>query len=296
MLDREERTVTKPAASRAMVSVGRRLRALRTEVRPRVTQGMVGDAIGKSQDLVSLMEKGGQLPTDQQLATMLDLYGVDEAIRLDLLAEIREARASQAAWWDEYLGDLPRSLVRLIELEDPASKVSIATGALIPWPFQILPYMQDVDEFHERENGVEKTAVQHTVRRRRQDIFFRAERPAALDALCSEAAIRAQVGGPAVMKAQLDHLVQAMQRPNITLRIIPFSAGAAAATQVNLNVLDYPTPGDPGVATMDTGTGVAILDDPKEVRSRRRRFDYLGGKALTPSESLELIETLSKEM
>ncbi len=266
------------------------------DVRPRPTQAAVGAALGKSQDLISLMEKGGQLPTDQQLMTMLDLYGVDEVIRLDLLAEIREARASQAAWWDEYLADLPRSLVRLIELEDPASKVSIATGALIPWPFQIHAYMQDVDEFHERENGVEKTAVQHTVRRRRQDIFFRADRPAVLAALCSEAAIRAQVGGPVVMKAQLDHLVEAMQRPNITLRIIPFSAGAAAATQLNLNVLDYPTPGDPGVATMDTGTGVAILEDPKEVRSRRRRFDYLAGKALTPNDSRELIETLSKEL
>ncbi|WP_282203712.1 helix-turn-helix domain-containing protein [Kitasatospora fiedleri] len=288
--------MTKAQASRAMASVGRRLRTLRMDVRPRPTQAAVGAALGKSQDLVSLMEKGGQLPTDQQLMTMLDLYGVDESIRLDLLAEIREARASQAAWWDEYLADLPRSLVRLIELEDPASKVSIATGALIPWPFQIHQYMQAVDEFHERENGVEKTAVQHTVRRRRQDIFFRPGRPAVLDALCSEAAIRAQVGGPAVMRSQLDHIAEAMQRPNITLRIIPFSAGAAAATQLNLNVIDYPTPGDPGVATMDTGTGVAILEDPKEVRARRRRFDYLAGRALTPHDSVELIKTLSKDL
>ncbi|MFF7588577.1 helix-turn-helix domain-containing protein [Kitasatospora purpeofusca] len=288
--------MAKPQASRAMVSVGRRLKALRTEVRPRVTQAAVGLALGKSQDLVSLMENGGQLPTDHQLMVMFDLYGVDEAIRLDVLAEIRAARASQAAWWDEYLAHLPRSLVRLIELEDPANKVRISTGALIPWPGQVRPYMEAVDEFHQLENGVEKTATQHTVRLRRQDIFFRSDNPAVLDALCSEAAIRAQVGGPAVMKAQLDHLADIMQRPNITLRIVPFSAGAAAATQVNLNVLDYPTPGDPGVASMDTGTSVAILEDPKEVRARRRRFDYLAAKALTPEESLELIETVSKEL
>ncbi|MFB7473217.1 helix-turn-helix domain-containing protein [Kitasatospora sp. NPDC056184] len=288
--------MAKPQASRAMVSVGRRLKALRTAVRPRLTQGAVGDALGKSQALVSLMEMGGQLPTDHQLMTMLDLYQVPEAIRLDLLAEIREARASQTVWWEEYLSALPRSLVRLIELEDPARKVSIATGALVPWPAQTLSYMQEVDEFHVRENGVERTATQHTVRLRRQQIFFRPDSPAELDALCSEAAVRAQVGGPVVMKSQLDHLAEFMQRPNVTLRIIPFSAGAAAATQVNLNVLDYPTPNDPGVATMDTGTGVAVHEDPKEVRARRRRFDYLASKALTPDGSLELIEKLSKEL
>ncbi|MFJ1754218.1 helix-turn-helix domain-containing protein [Kitasatospora sp. NPDC088134] len=288
--------MAKPQASRAMVAVGRRLKALRMAKRPRLTQEMVARALNKSQDLVSLMENGGQLPTDQQLVVMFDLYDVGEALRLDLLAEIRAARASQSVWWDEYLADLPRSLVRLIELEDPVSKVRISTGSLVPWPGQVPPYMEAVDEFHEREKGVEKTSVQHAVRLRRQNIFFRPDNPAELDALCSEAAIRAQVGGPEVMKAQLDHLVEFMQRPNITLRIIPFSAGAAAATQVNLNVMDYPSPNDPGVATMDTGTGVAILEDPKEIRARRRRFDYLAHSALTPDESLELIETLSKEL
>ncbi|MBO1419244.1 helix-turn-helix transcriptional regulator [Streptomyces sp. FH025] len=286
----------KPQTSRAMAAIGRRLKALRLEVRPRLTQAVVGKAIGKSQDLVSLIEKGGQLPTDQQLRKMLDLYDVDEATRVDLLAEIREARASEAVWWNEYLAHLPRTLVRLIELEDSASKISIATSGLIPWPFQTRRYMEDVDEFYVRESGIEKTHAQHTVRLRRQDIVLRSDRPVSVNAIFSEAAIRAQVGGPASMKEQLARLIEMADQANVTFRVIPFSAGAAAATQLNINIMDFPAPNDPGVATMDTGTGVTILEDPKEVRARRRMFDYLAGHALSPAGSVDLVSTAIKEL
>ncbi|MFD0407338.1 helix-turn-helix domain-containing protein [Kitasatospora sp. NPDC127116] len=287
--------MTKTQAGRAMVGVGRRLKALRMAVRPRLTQGAVAEALGKSQKLVSLMEMGGQLPTDHQVMTMLNLYGVDEAIQLDVLAQIREARASQAVWWDEYIAHLPRSLVKLIELEDTATKISIATGGLVPFPFQTEKYMRDVDEFGFGEVGAERLTVQHAVRMRRQEIVTRAEGPVVVDALLSEAALRAQVGGAPAMREQVERIIEMAALPNVTVRVIPFAAGAAAASQVNLTILDFPNPHDPGVATMDTGTGVAILDDPKEVRARRRRFDYLSRKALSSTESVELMRSASKE-
>ncbi|TQF02192.1 helix-turn-helix domain-containing protein [Kitasatospora acidiphila] len=288
--------VTKPQTSRAMANVGRRLKALRMDVRPRLTQAVVGKAIGKSQDLVSLIENGGQLPTDQQLRKMLDLYDVDQATRLDLLAEIRQARETEAVWWTEYVAHLPRNLVRLIELEDSASKFSIATGGLVPWLFQTKQYMQSLDEFGTREVGAERNAAQHAVRVRRREIVTRAHRPVVVDALFSEAAIRALVGGAQVMRGQLEQIVEMATMPNIAVRVIPFSAGAAAASQVNLTILDFPIPADPGVATMDTGTGLAIMDDSKEVRARRRLFDYLQGNALSPADSVDLISAALKEL
>lgn len=286
---------TKPQTSRAMASVGRRLKTLRLDVRPRLTQGAVGAKIGKSQDLISLMEKGGQLPTDQQLRVMLDLYGVDQPTRLDLLAEIREARATEHVWWTEYLAHLPRSLVRLIEIEDTASKIAVATGGLIPWPFQTAAYMAALDDQSVRENGAEKMSGQHAVRQRRQDIVTRSDRPVIVNAVFSEAAIRAQVGGALAMKKQLHRVIEMAEQANVSVRIIPFVAGAAAASQTNLTIMDFPAPNDPGVASMDTGTGVSILEDPKEVRARRRRFDYLVGQALSPAASVELIRTVIKE-
>ncbi|MFJ2775722.1 helix-turn-helix domain-containing protein [Kitasatospora sp. NPDC087315] len=288
--------MTKPQTSRAMANVGRRLRALRLEARPRPTQAAVGKAIGKSQDMVSLFEKGGQLPTDVQLRKILDLYGVDQATRLDLMAEIREARESEAVWWAEYVAHLPRSLVKLIELEDSASQISIVTGSLIPWPFQTLEYMKGVDEFASHEVGVERLAAQHEVRVRRQEIVTRTDRPAAVDVLFSEAAIRPQVGGPEVMRDQLARIIKMAAMPNVRLRVLPFSAGAAAATQLFLNIMDFPNPKDPGVAAIDTGTGVVFAEDPKEVRARRRMFDYLVRNALDPDDSVGLISAALKEL
>jgi hypothetical protein len=253
-------------------------------------------AIGKSQDLVSLIEKGGQLPTDQQLRKMLDLYDVDEATRIDLMAEIRQARESEAVWWAEYAAHLPRNLVRLIELEDTASKISIATSGLIPYPFQTRAYMEAIDDFYYREYGVETINAQHTVRLRRQELMRRSDRPVTLSAICSEGAIRARVGGTDAMKTQLAQMIRLAEQSNVTLRILPFSAGAGAATQLNVSIMDFPNPKDPGVATMDTGTSVTILDDPKEVRTRRRLFDYLVGQALSPADSVDLISAALKEL
>jgi hypothetical protein len=117
-----------------------------------------------------------------------------------------------------------------------------------------------------------------------------------VNAVLSEAAIRIQVGGAEAMKTQLAQMIRLAGQSNITLRILPFSAGVGATTHVNINIMDFPIPKDPGVATTDTGTGVSIVDDPKEVRARRRWFEHLVAKALSPADSVDLISAALKEL
>lgn len=66
------------------------------------------------------------------------------------------------------------------------------------------------------------------LRMKRQRILYDA-RPASLWAVIDEAALRRQVGGPATMRAQLEHLIDLSARQNITIQVLPFRAGAHAA-------------------------------------------------------------------
>lgn len=276
-----------------MLAAGQRLQAIRKAVRPRLTQAALGEALGKSQDAVSLMERGAQMPTDQELHVIFELCGVDTTTQLDVLAEIREAKRQAETWWTAYRR-MPRSVIRLIEFEDTASKMSAMAG-IIPGPFQTRDYMWWIDEHYRREHGEEATRTSHEVRLRRQDVLFREPRPLTVDLLLSEGAIRTQMGGPAVMAAQLDHLQEVARRPNITVRVVPFTAGTYVAMSV-ATILDFPVKNDPGIVAVDTVAGSDFLEEAKEVREWRQRFDYLAAKALSPKQSDELIETAKREM
>jgi transcriptional regulator with XRE-family HTH domain len=276
-----------------MQGIGRRLQDLRKAARPRITQGAVGDAIGKSQDAISLFERGGRLPSEEELRVMFQLYGVDTTTQLDVLAEIREARREVEAWWIEYKG-LPRGLLRLIEFEDTASKMAAMAG-VIPGPFQTTDYMWWIDEHFRQERGEAATRVFHEVRQKRQRALFRESRPLVVDLLLSEGAIRTQMGGPEVMAAQLDHIQEVARRPNITVRVVPFTAGTYVAMSA-ATILDFPVQHDPGIVIVDSTAVADFLEEPKAVRGWRRRFDFVASRALNPEQSDELIDAAKKEM
>ncbi|MFI2607677.1 helix-turn-helix domain-containing protein [Kitasatospora sp. NPDC018619] len=286
-------TITRPAVTRAMLAIGRRLQDLRKAVQPRLTQGAVGKKLGKSQDVVSLMERGAQLPTDEELRVLFDLYGVDTTTRLDVLAQIREAKRDAEAWWRTYKS-LPRSLLRLIEFEDTASRMALMAG-IVPGPFQTPDYMWAIDEHFRQVHGEAVTRHFHEVRQKRQHVLSREPRPVVVDLLLSEAAIRTQMGGPDVMAAQLSHIQDLARWQNITVRVVPFSAGTYVAMSVT-TILDFPVKNDSGIVVVDTATGAEFLEEPKEVRDWRQRFDFFAARALSPEQSGELIETAKKEM
>ena len=74
-------------------------------------------------------------------------------------------------------------------------------------------------------------SLEHRVelRLRRQELLERDDAPT-LWVVLEEAALRREVGGPAVMKAQLDRLAEACELPNVSLRIVPLAAGPHPGT------------------------------------------------------------------
>ena len=97
------------------------------------------------------------------------------------------------------------------------------------------------------------------------------------------------------MKRQLDHLVTAADRPNVTIQVLPLAVGAHSGIEGSFEILQFSDEADPDTVFTSLATGGVFQDKPEEVGRYVFIFDRLGTLALTPDESKSLIAKMAKE-
>ena len=127
-----------------------------------------------------------------------------------------------------------------------------------------------------------------------QKLLARRNRPQ-LWAILDEAAIRRNVGGPEVMRAQLQYLLQSAQGKT-TIQVVPFGAGAHPGTTGPFIVLAFPGAADVDVAYMETIGGNLWVDKPEEVKKYTTAFDHLRAVALSPDDTRDMLNTAIKDL
>jgi hypothetical protein len=115
-------------------------------------------------------------------------------------------------------------------------------------------------------------------------------------AVLNEAVVRRNVGGNAVMREQLDHLVQVCGLPKVTIQVLPFSAGVHPAMDGSFSILGFPVPSDPAVVYMENQAGSVYLEEPGDVDRLSRVFSHLIAKALSPEDSQRLLKKIAKDV
>ncbi|NRN67764.1 DNA-binding transcriptional repressor PuuR [Kibdelosporangium sp. 4NS15] len=133
------------------------------------------------------------------------------------------------------------------------------------------------------------------IRRRRQERLV-GDNPPKMIAMIDEAAVRRVVGGPDVMRRQLLHLVELAGRENVTVRVVPFAAGAHPAMITAFNLLHFP--GELGDATIyvELYGGAVYPDGPDEMDRYTWMWRRLLSLALSPGHSAELLIRLAAEL
>jgi hypothetical protein len=132
------------------------------------------------------------------------------------------------------------------------------------------------------------------VRMARQDVL-RGDNPLELWGIVDEAALRRQVGGQPVMRAQLHHLLDAVELPNVTFQLIPFDAGAHAGMRGSFVFLQFAEAAIPDVIYVDSMAGELFLEEDSEVRRYRVVFEHLRAVAASPNASRSLVTSLVAE-
>ncbi|MBC3841349.1 helix-turn-helix domain-containing protein [Streptacidiphilus sp. 4-A2] len=258
-------------------------------------QEQVAESLQVSQDRMSRVETGKQWPTESQLSQLIALYKVDQRARGHLEGLYSAGRSLETKWWmhAKFRGVFEEG-TSFFMYEDAAQKISISSGTTIPGCLQTRDYITALSDFYHVDQSLEYRELFLEMRLLRRDIISR-RTPVAYDALIQEAALRTVVGGVRVLAEQLDHLLAAVQRSNVTLRVLPFAAGAAAVTGSISSIFDFP--GDtPSILYQEQTTGGDYEDRPAHVRKARRRFERLQEHALSQSETIRLIERIRKEL
>jgi transcriptional regulator with XRE-family HTH domain len=114
--------------------------------------------------------------------------------------------------------------------------------------------------------------------------------------IVDEAALRWQVGGREVMCGQLRHLLEAAELPQVTLQLIPFSAGAHAGMPGSFVFMQFAEPAIPDVVYIDSMAGELFLEEESDVRRYKLVFEHLRAVADSPDAARSLIAGLVAQM
>ncbi|MFC7276178.1 DUF5753 domain-containing protein [Paractinoplanes rhizophilus] len=131
------------------------------------------------------------------------------------------------------------------------------------------------------------------VRLQRQSVLHRPA-PMQLHAVMDEAAIRRVVGGPAVMRAQLERLAQAAASRHIRLQVVPFGVGAHPGMPGSFIVMNFADPFDAPLVYVDSMAGDLFLEAEEDVRRFEATFDRIATDALSPAQTKKLIQEAAK--
>jgi transcriptional regulator with XRE-family HTH domain len=243
-----------------------------------------------SPSTISRMETAqvGVRPND--LRQLLEIYEVSDVQRDELLQLARKGR--QQVWWQEYK-DVPTTAVASRE-DDAASILQYATQ-VVPGLLQTEAYAREVLEAIHYQADTEKLARRLEARLARQALLTGKDAPQYWVVL-DEAVLRRVVGGRQVMHAQLERLIDAAGLPNVTLQVLPFTAGAHAGLDGEFTILSYRDPEDPDVVFIEN-TGVdAYLEDAAVTRRYNSIFDHLQAAAQNPAESIRTLAVVEHDL
>jgi hypothetical protein len=125
----------------------------------------------------------------------------------------------------------------------------------------------------------------------RQELLGRRQpAPPQLWAVLDEAALRRPAGSPAVMRAQLRHLVAMATRPHVRLFMVPFSVGQLGAAGVPFTILRFPGQLISDFVYAKYLTGAAYPESPAEIGHYWHLMNALATEALSPAATVQLIQ------
>jgi hypothetical protein len=262
------------------------------------TLAEVGAIIEVNQGSLSRIMNGDRGTTPVLVKAMLDCYGVtDPAVREDILDLVRADQAQRKKWWGKYSAVINTTQYGgYLELEQSATLLRSYEPQLIPGLLQTPEYARQVITAMRVDLDAKQVQALVDVRMNRQDILAREDAPPPkLWAVIDEAAFRRIESKPAVLKEQLEQLLDVEPRTNITLQLLPFDTGFHPGLYGSFMLMGFPEP-NPDVVWVENLTNSVYFEGSDDVERYTEVFDHLRATALGPPETRSRIKNMLKEL
>jgi hypothetical protein len=281
--------MAKRRTSTRLAYIGRELSTLRCE------KGLLLDSsrhrLDRSPSSLSQIENGQTALRRRDLKFILDAYGVpDGPYKNGLLELCDQDRAVRTGshWWDEYEGVVSPAGLDVVSLEFYAASFESVNGRCVPGLCQIASYTEAVMTPALTKEHEALTPQMVAFRQARQQVLHRPD-PIRLHSILDEAVLRRPFGGPRVLRAQLEHLLELSELPHVTFQVLPFSCASNPAGAGSFCLLNIGDPLILQLAMIDIVHRRRMLDDKADVDLHRIVFDQASAAALSETASRDMI-------
>jgi transcriptional regulator with XRE-family HTH domain len=239
---------------------------------------------------LSRIENAHQRVSVHEVRSMLDEYGVGGERWTELVEMCLQAWGK--GWWRAYgLDD-----ACYVPLETEATLVRDFTVVYVPGLLQTADYARALFDASATRWTAEQLEREVTVRMIRQERLASAENPLELVAIVDESVLHRPVGGQAVMRAQLERLVEAAALDTVTFQVLPTGVGAHPGMSGAFTVLSFDGLGEPDIAYVEHLMGSVQMEKEADVARARLVFDHLRSAALSTADSVALVERVVAQL
>lgn len=247
-----------------------------------------------SRSKISRIELGYLGIRTRDVRDLLNDYEVeDEALRTHLMALAKDG--NKRGWWEAYGHIVTPPYANFLQLEADADYIRSFESILIPGLLQTEAYSRAVIRANPALVRDEEVDTLMRIKAERQRLLTHVEKPVRFWAIIGEAALRTPIGGPKVMRGQLEYLAEAVEQSNVTLQVLPYAAGAHAGLSGPFVLFSYNVPNDTGIVFLENLTSSLYLETPDEVANYTLVFDALRSSALNPADSLDFVTAVAEE-
>jgi transcriptional regulator with XRE-family HTH domain len=241
------------------------------------------------------LSKSGVKSADLQ--SLLDLYEVTPARREELTALAEESRTSGAI--QAVSMRLPGEQVAFLEAEADAESIWIWEPQVVPGLLQTEDYARVLLQAWVTRFALPSAEVDRRIetRRLRQEVLT-SDSPPRVSAVIDESVLHRRVGERSIMRAQLEHLAEISELPNVDIRILPFNGEHLIPTG-SFNYLRFRQVHEVllnDLVAFDHLTGMENIEGGSEVHQYSVVLGYLIESALDPEGSRALIISIADEI
>lgn len=284
-------SVPNPGPSLRSQWLGEKLRDLRNS--KKLPLKAVGEYLQRDASTISRYENGEFPLRLTDLQALMTLYGVSGPREREGLEQICKD-SWQKGWWDQHRDDLGEDFINLPWLESRADRICAYQVMVVHGLLQTRAYaealIRNVEERKASEDQIERWVDLRMDRQR----VLEEDTPSNFTVILEEYVLNRPIGGTAVWREQLEHLLVQGDRNNLELRIMPVDRAPHAGHQGTFTLFELPEPYTP-VAYIDTLGGPLFIEEPT-VQRFSDVWNDLESQALSPKRSRQMIATRLKEI
>ncbi len=287
----DPRQTPAPGPTVRRLILGTQLRRLREQAG--ISRASAAYSIRGSESKLSRMESGRVGFKERDVADLLTLYGVqDEEERAKVLALVGQSNVQ--GWWHAYSDLMPKWFEDYVGLEESATQIKAYELQFVPGLLQTEAYAMAIASRGRPQNANRETERKVHLRMQRQKILLGQTAPK-LWVVIDESVLYRRLGGPRVLRAQIDHLLEMTALSNISLQVVPYQTSGYGA-EGPFTLLRFGEAELSDIVYVEHLAGALYLEKPEEIEIYSRALDRLAVEAETPARSRQILLKVREEI